>query len=829
MASQRIKGITIEIGGDTSELTKALSNVDKAVKETQANLRDINKALKFDTGNVSLLKLKQDNLNDSVQQAKTRLDEEKKALDQLKQSDGFDKNSKAAKDLETQIALDEVALKKAEGELKEFGSVGKQQFLLVAEKVKETGAQITKIGEGLTKYVTGPIVGVGAASVAAWQEVDSAMDIVITKTGATGKSLEELQDSVTNIAESIPTSFETAGTAIGEVNTRFGLTGKELEDLSTQFIKFAEINGTDVNTSIDTVQKTLAAFGLETKDAGALLDTLNKVGQDTGISMDSLASLMTSNATAFQSMGLDAADAAVLLGKLEKSGVDTSTAITGLTKVQKSAASEGVTMQDALTNALTDVNSAIDVFGSKAGVKLYESFKNGTLSVNDFADSTASLNDSLGSVSETYDATLDPLDQMTMTMNTLKQTGADIVNSAAPMIQQAMQAIADVVKQLSDAWNNLNPAQQETAIKMAGITAAIGPVLVVVGKVVSLVGTLMPLISSLGTAIAAISAPVLAVVAAVGALAAGFAYLYQTNEEFRAKITELVEGIKENFNNMVETIKPAFEELFGTIKEIVGEVIEGFKQFMEDARPVFEFIATGIAGVINGVMAAATPIVQAINSIIKTITEVVKALFALLKGDFSGFATHLKNALGNLLNAIKSLIDAKLAFFKGLFSTFGVDIVGKAKQWGVDMINNLISGITSMFDKVRNTISHVADIIASFIHFSVPDRGPLHQFNSFMPDMMKQMAQGIRQGIPKVEDALNSLTGDMASILTPRLDMAGGAGQAAASGSVNNNSTNTNTVNISVYGAQGQDVNELANAIQDVINQQIHSKGAVFA
>ena len=196
---------------------------------------------------------------------------------------------------------------------------------------------------------------------------------------------------------------------------------------------------------------------------------------------------------------------------------------------------------------------------------------------------------------------------------------------------------------------------------------------------------------------------------------------------------------------------------------------------------------------------------------------------------FSGFATHLKNALGNLLNAIKSLIDAKLAFFKGLFSTFGVDIVGKAKQWGVDMINNLISGITSMFDKVRNTISHVADIIASFIHFSVPDRGPLHQFNSFMPDMMKQMAQGIRQGIPKVEDALNSLTGDMASILTPRLDMAGGAGQAAASGSVNNNSTNTNTVNISVYGAQGQDVNELANAIQDVINQQIHSKGAVFA
>lgn len=826
MANQRIKGITIEIGGDTTQLTSALSSVDKAVKETQSNLRDINKALKYDTGNVSLLKLKQDNLNDSVSQAKEKLDAEKQALDQLKNTEGFDKNSKAAKDLETQIALDEVELKKAEDELKSFGSVGQQQMQFVAAKVKELGDKISSIGAGMTKSITMPIIGVGAASVAAWKEVDSAMDIVVTKTGATGQALEELQASVTNIAENIPTSFENAGTAIGEVNTRFGITGQALEDLSTQFIEFAEINGTDVNSSIDTVQKTLAAFGLETKDAGALLDTLNKVGQDTGISMDSLASLMTSNATAFRSMGLDAADSAVLLGKLEKSGVDTSVAITGLTKVQKEAAEEGVSMQDALSAALSDVNSAIDVFGSKAGVKLYESFQNGALSVADFVDSTASLNDALGSVSETYTATLDPLDQLTVTMNTLKQTGADIVNAAAPMLQEAMKALADVVKQLADAWNSLGPAQQEMIIKIAAIAAAIGPVLTVVGHVVSLVGTLMPMLQALGTAIAAINAPILAVVAAVAALAAGFVYLYQTNEEFRQKITELVEGIKENFNSMVEQVKPVFEELFITVKQIISEVAEGFKQFMEDARPVFEFIATGIAGVINGVMAAVTPIVNAVNNIIKTVTEVVKALFALLKGDFSGFADHLKNALGNLLNAIRNLLDAKLAFFKGLFNTFGVDIVGKARQWGVDMISNLISGIQSMISRVGDAIRSVADVISSYIHFSLPEKGPLHQFNSFMPDMMNQMAKGITMGIPKVEDALNSLTSGMAGSLTANV---GGvnAGAMQAAGSVSN--TANNNVTINVYGAQGQDVNQLAGAIQDIINDQIYSKGAVFA
>lgn len=826
MANQRIKGITIEIGGDTTQLTSALSSVDKAVKETQSNLRDINKALKYDTGNVDLLKLKQDNLNDSVSQAKQRLDAERQALDDLKNTEGFDKNSKAAKDLETQIALDEVELKKAEDALKSFGSVGQQQMQIVAAKVKEVGDKISSIGAGMTKSITMPIAAVGAASVAAWNEVDSAMDIVVTKTGATGQALEEMQASVTNIAENIPTSFENAGTAIGEVNTRFGITGQALEDLSTQFIEFAEINGTDVNSSIDTVQKTLAAFDLETKDAGSLLDTLNKVGQDTGISMDSLASLMTSNATAFRSMGLDAADSAVLLGKLEKSGVDTSVAITGLTKVQKEAAEEGISMQDALSSALTDVNSAIDVFGAKAGVKLYESFQNGALSVADFVDSTASLNDALGSVSETYTATLDPLDQMTVTMNTLKQTGADIVNAAAPMLQEAMTALADVVKQLADAWNSLGPAQQEMIIKIAAIAAAIGPVLTVVGKVVSTVGTLMPMLQSLGTAIAAINAPILAIVAAVAALAAGFVYLYQTNEEFRAKITELVEGIKENFNGMVEQVKPVLEELFTTVKEIIGQVGEGFNQFMESARPVFEFIATGIAGVINGIMAAVTPIVNAVNNIIKTVTEVVKALFSLLKGDFSGFADHLKNALGNLLNAIKNLLDAKLAFFKGLFNTFGVDIVGKAKQWGVDMINNLISGIQSMISKVGDAIKSVADVISSYIHFSLPEKGPLHQFNSFMPDMMNQMAKGITMGIPKVEDALNSLTSNMAGSLTANV---GGvnAGAMQAAGSVSN--TANNNVTINVYGAQGQDVNQLAGAIQDIINDQIYSKGAVFA
>ena len=777
MASQRIKGLTIEIGGDTTDLTKALSEVDRAVKDTQTNLRDINKALKFDSGNVELLKLKQDNLNDSVDEAKKRLQAEKDALDQMRNTEGFDENSKAAKDLQTQIALDEVELQKAEKALKDFGSVGQQQMKLVSEKVKEVGDKISGLGEDMTKFVTGPIVAIGAGSVAAWQEVDGAMDIVIQKTGATGDALEDMQSRVTSIAETIPTSFEEAGTAIGEVNTRFGLTGDALEELSTQFIEFANLNGTDVNSSIDTVQKTLAAFGLTADDAGALLDTLNKVGQDSGISMDTLAQLMTSNATAFQSMGLNAADAAKLLGTLEKSGVDTSTAITGLTKVQKAAAEEGVSMEQALNTALTDVNSAIDIFGSKAGVKLFESFQNGTLSVNDFVTSTASLQDALGSVSETYNATLDPLDQMTTTMNTLKATGAEIVNAAAPMLTQAMQGLADVAKQLSEAWASLSPEQQEMAIKIAAVAAAVGPVLVVIGKVVTAVGTLLPIITGIGTlitgtiipAIAAISAPVLAVVAAIAAVIAIIVLCIKHWDEIKAKAVEVGTAITEKWTEIKTKITEAVTNIMNTVKE------------------KFENIKT-----------------NAVNKVTELKTKVFDT--------FNNLKTSISNVITNIKTTIVSGFQNAIDFIKSLPQ--------QAINWGRDIINGVVDGIRNAIGKVRDVMGDVASAISSFIHFSEPDEGPLSNFHTYMPDMMKQLAQGIKSGIPQIESAMDA----MARSMIPTME---GGVSGAAGGNITN--ANTNTVNINVYGAQGQNVRELANEIQTIINNEVYSKGAVFA
>lgn len=384
MAGKRVQGITIEIGGETTKLQTALKQVDSTLSKTQSSLKDVNRLLKLDPTNTELLSQKHKLLQQSITETKERLKTLKEADEQAKQQLekgelGQDKYDA----LQREIIETEERLKSLEDEAQKVPSAigakmeeAGKKISDVGDKISNVGGKISDVGEGITKNVTAPITAMGAASLAAFNEVDAGMDIIEQKTGASGKALEEMCKSAENLATSIPTDFETAGAAIGEVNTRFGVTGKELEDLSAKFIKFADLNGTDVSSSIDNTQKVMAAFGIETKDAGAVLDTMNAVGQKTGISMDSLAKSMVTNAASLTEMGMSASDAAEFLGQCEMSGTDTTAVMAGLKKALANAAAEGKTLPEALSGFQNTMNSsasetdklnaAIDLFGAKA-------------------------------------------------------------------------------------------------------------------------------------------------------------------------------------------------------------------------------------------------------------------------------------------------------------------------------------------------------------------------------------------------------------------------------------------------------------------------------
>lgn len=340
-------------------------------------------------------------------------------------------------------------------------------------KLQEVGGKISDVGTSLSTHVTAPIVAIGAASIAAFNEVDAGLDIVAQKTGATGDELEDMCQIVKDLATEIPTDFETAGAAVGEVNTRFGLTGQALDDLSAKFIKFAQLNDTDVSTSIDNVSSVMNAFGMDASEADNLLDALNATGQATGIDMDTLANALSSNAAQLKEMGLTAQQAAGFMGMVEMSGLDTSAAMMGLKTAMKNATADGKTLDQVLAefsatmqgsgSDAEKLQAAYDLFGSKAGASIYNAVQTGKLNLSDFS---GFLGDFEGSVENTFNETLDPIDQLQMTMNSLKETGAEVGNSLMSVLAPVLKELSDKLKFLAEWWNNLGEPMQQMIVKI---------------------------------------------------------------------------------------------------------------------------------------------------------------------------------------------------------------------------------------------------------------------------------------------------------------------------------------------------------------------------
>ena len=857
--ADRVKGLTIVLGADTSELVSAIHSVNTAISKTQTNLRDINKALKLDPGNVSLLKDKQNELATAIDQAKQKLEAEKEAMERLEAS-GVDKTSQEFRDLKVQIDLDESALKQLEKQMKNFGTVGGQviaemgrKMQEVGDKIKAVGDKISSVGQSLTTTVTLPIVAAGTAAVTSFAEVDKTMTLANQTMGNTAEQASLLNKAMEEAASN--STFGMNDAAQASLNfARAGLDAQQAASAMAPAMNLAAGEAGDLDVVSSGLVATINGFGDTFEQAEHYADVFAAACNNSALDVNGLSESMSVAAPIFRTAGKDVEDAALYLGVMANAGIEANVAANSLktgmarlaqpTKQAKEAMEDyGIAMSD-IWNEDGSMKDSVEIQKNlhEAFAKLSEQEQMAAAGAifgkNQMASWLALINtapsevDALSeSIKNSTGTTQEMADAMMSgfggSIEKLKSSLDVLMTSLGSIIAEYLTPVIEKIQGVIDMFMAMDEETKKQIVTIAGIVAAIGPVLLVGGKIISGIGTIISAMGTVATfiggtlipAITAISAPVLAVVAAVAALAAGFVYLYKTNDDFRNKVNELVSGIKENFGQMIETIKPALDELFTTIKTVVGELVEAFKQFMKDAEPVFEFIATGIAGVINGVMQAATPIINAVNSIIKMVSSVVKGLFSLLTGDFKGFASNMKDALKSMLDAIKSLLEAKLAFFKGIFETFGSDIGAKAMQWGIDLINNLVEGIKSMIDRVGDAISDVADVIASFIHFSEPDQGSLANFNSFMPDMMRQMASGITKGIPMVENAMDNLTKTMVPTM-------GGINVSGAGGTNNNIS---NAVSINVYGAQGQDVNALAEIIQDKINSAVYNRGAVFA
>ncbi|HFH7636768.1 TPA: phage tail tape measure protein [Streptococcus agalactiae] len=766
--ANRIKGITVEIGGDTTGLDKALKGVNSTIKSTQSQLRDVNRLLKLDPSNAKLLAQKQQLLQKEISETSEKLNALKEADKQAKvQLENGELGQDKYDALQREIIETENNLKSLQEEAKKVPSALSVSIKEAGDKIKEVGDKTTEVGKGLSTHITAPIVAMGAASLKAFNDVDAGMDIIVQKTGASGKALEEMQTSMKNLATSIPTDFETAGAAIGEVNTRFGLTGKKLEDLSGKFIKFAQLNNTDVSTAIDNTQKVISAFGLKAEDAGALLDTMNAVGQRTGISMDTLARSMVTNSAALQQLGFSASDAANFLGNVEMSGADTSQVMTGLTKALANATANGKPMkealkeiQDSMVNASSEtegLQAAYELFGKRAGGAIYQACKNGSLS---FEELGTSLKDNIGNVDSTFNETLDPIDKFQTSLNSLKIVGADVGNSLMSVLAPMLTKFSEMMKSLNERWNSLSPGMQDAIVKIALIAATVGPVLVVIGKVITAVGTITSAFGGLigllggtatattavgvaggasaagtaaaGTAaggaavgfgalnvsllpiigiIAAIIAAVVAIIAIIknwGAITEWFKGLWET---VSTAIMSIWQTISDFFKGIWEGLVSIFTTVWETIKNVLTValmfIVELIKGYFELITLPFRFIWENCKETIMAVWEAIKTVVM---TVLNTISTFISTIMNAIKTVITNVWNGIKSVIGSVVDGIKSKVSS---VFNAVSSTVS-SIFNGIKNTAVSIWNGIKSAIVTPIEAAKNKVKNVVDAIKGF-------------------------------------------------------------------------------------------------------------------
>ena len=965
MASQRIKGITIEIGGDTSNLVRALASVDSAARATKNNLNDINRALKLDPTNVELIKAKENELAKSVEEAEEKVKKEKEALEQLNEkldqpfdldhAAEFEKNAKAAEDLKLQIELDTVALEQAQKALKEFGSVGSQhlqavgkQLEEVGNKIKGVGDKMSTVGKDITTKVSVPIATAFGGAVKVTADFDAQMSKVQAISGATGEEFTQLREK----AREMGSQTKFSATEAGQAFEYMGMAGWKTEDMLngvSGIMNLAAASGEELGTTSDIVTDALTAFGMSAQESGRFADILASAATNANTNVSMMGESFKYVAPVAGSLGYSAEDVAVALGLMANSGIKADMAGTSLrnmfqrmakpTKESQAAMDRlGISLQNdegemysfreimnqlrvsfsEINMSVEDYDAALDqldadleagrvtqkqydaeleelnkqAFGAEGAEKARaaamlggtramsgllaianateKDYNSLTQAIDNSSESFAKLKDgsvvplsealaSGAEVVETYNGQAEAMaatmqDNLTGDITVLKSMLEELAISFGDLLMPTLRDVVAGIQSVVDWLNSLDDGTKETIVKIALVVAAIGPVILIIGKVVSAIGTvisvvgtimsaigaILPVLSTIagvitGTvipAIAAIGAPVLAVVAAISAVIAIIVLCIKHWDEIKevaakvaqamanawgdlkAKFTEHWNNMKNHLSNKINEMSNNWSNFKNNVSNVwnniksntasrLTEMGNNWNNFRNTLSNVWSNIRSNISSSASAIFSSVT---SAFSNIYSGATSKLQSLLSGAVSIFSNMRSSISSTIGNIYSTIVGGFSNAVSYI--------TSIPSRAYGWGRDIIDGIVNGIRSAFHSLIDAVSDIADTIASYIHFSEPDKGALSDFHTFMPDMMRQLAQGIKDGIPQIDAAMDSMTRSM----TPSM---GGDGTTT-------NNTTSNSVSINVYGAQGQNVDELAQIIEDKITNNVVRRGVAF-
>lgn len=774
-------------------------------------------------------KTKQEELKGKVEAAKKAYEDSTKATGEnsaeskaLKEE--LDKLEKEYKANETAIGKTETALtnqktktnnaKAALVEMEaELESVNKE---LKNNKLNEFANACDTAGQKMESFgkkmsvVSAGIAAVGAASIAAFKELDEGYDTIVKKTGATGTALKGLTKSADNVFGSMPEDMSTVGEAIGEVNTRFHSTDKELESLSKQFIQFASINDTDVTSSVDNVDKIMKAWNVDSKQTGNLLGLLTAKAQETGISVDTLEGYVLDNNATFKEMGLSLEQSINLMAQFDANGVDAGTALAGLNKALQNATKEGKTMDEALEdtigsikNAKTDTEAlqiATELFGKKGAAEMATAIREGRIDLNNLSKSMSQY----GTVVEdTYNGTLDPIDKSKVAMNNAKLALSSLAQAAQSGAAPVIEKLTGKIQDLTQWFTSLDEGQQQTIVKIGLVVAAVGPLAIGFGKVAqgisSTIKTGQQFVSGVTGIIAKITAktaataagtaadtagaaaeaahtaatatatgvtggmtvaqtalnavmnlcPIILIVTLIaGLIAAGIA-LYKNWDVVKEKLSQLWSNIKEKFDKIKETITGALSAAVDTAKEKLGNMKKAYESNGGGIKGV---VAAGWEGIKGYYSAGFTFVDKLTGGKLSDIKNKFSTKTDEYKKKISDGWTNMKTTISTKMTEWNTAASSKLDSLKSGFST---------------KVENIKSNWSTKFTDIKNAASNSMETAKSNVSTK------LDNIKSAFSTKLREAHTTVTGTLSKIKSAFN-FRWSLPELKLPHISVSGG-------------------------------------------------------
>ena len=602
-----IKGIVVEIGGDTSGLQKAISKVNTATSSLSKELRGVNSLLKLDPSNTELVSQKQTILAKNIEETKNKLDLLKSTQEQADKAiaNGTEISEENYRNLQREIINTENKLNQLQLQASKWTSAG-EKLEEFGSKVTNISSKIDNLGSTMTTSLTLPVLAIGTAAITTGNDFEAQMSRVQAIAGATKDELKLLTNQAMELGAQ--TSFSATEVAAGMENlASAGFTTQEIMEAMPGLLDLAASSGADLATSSEIAASAIRGFGLEASNSAHVADVFAEAAARTNAQTEDMGNAMKYIAPVANTMGLKIEEVAAAIGimsdagiKGEQAGTTLRGALTRLTKptdkmtkVMKNlgisfydnegkmkSLTEMISMLQSATANLTDEqeqNALTTLFGTESLSGMIALINRGS---GDLADMTKSFEDCDGAAQEMANTMLDNTKGAFESLSgSLESAGIAIQQALAPEIKELAKWIQDLV----DDFNELSDEEKQSIINKALLVAAIGPTIKILGKLGTGIGTVATGLGKFSKAIAIAKTGTVSADSSLNLLASSIKYLitptgllttaavglsaaYAANYVATVKEKSALSGLREE----VETQKETWKQLQSTRNETLS-------------------------------------------------------------------------------------------------------------------------------------------------------------------------------------------------------------------------------------------------------------------